>query len=474
MRHTDHLARAGLDAAGGWPIHRGSGEQSNTSLRIGDGAILKVIRKLEQGVHPELEIGRFLTGEADFSATPALLGWSELEGATSDEVSTLSVLQAFVANEGDGWAWTLERLSQVGQPGGDRALEQATAWLRRLGARTAEMHRAFGIDTLDPAFRPEPAGAKDFRTWTEAAHAMAGRALDGLAAAGERLGPQALGLAEALLARRSALAERLDTLLRETPSFAKTRHHGDYHLGQVLVAGDDAVIVDFEGEPLRPLAERRARHAPLRDVAGLLRSLAYAAAAAGRALPTEMPADAREAAQRHLDTWEAEASRAFLGAYLEVAQASPGCPQDQEAAGRVVRFFMLEKALYEIAYEIANRPDWVAIPVRGVLALLDSGDTQEDTGGPALNELAERMGIEPEFCNAHGQTVRTSAGTKCRLLAAMGVQATDEAQARAALEALEWAKWQRPLPPVVVWQAEAGAPAVEVVRPANSGEITCG
>lgn len=359
---TEQLVRAGLEPGGDWAIRRGNAEQSNTSIRIGEGAILKVIRKLEEGVHPELEVGRFLTGEAGFAAAPAMLGWAELDGATGTGAVTLSVLQAFVPNTGDGWSWMLDRLAR------SESHEEATVWLDRLGRRTAEMHRAFATDTADPAFRPDPVASEDLGAWVGAAEAMARRALDGLVTARERLGSEARGLAEDLLARSDALFQRLRTALAQAPDFAKTRHHGDYHLGQVLVTDGDAVIVDFEGEPMRPLEERRAKHAALRDVAGMLRSLAYAAAAAARTLPE----DERDAAQGRLSAWEAEASRAYLDAYLEAARGGVFLSADRAAAERVLRFFMLEKALYEVVYELANRPDWVAIPLRGVLALLDA------------------------------------------------------------------------------------------------------
>ncbi len=373
---TGHLAQAGLEAGGGWSIRRGSAEQSNTSIPIGDAAILKVIRKLESGVHPELEVGRFLTETAGFTATPSLLGWVDLDSAgLGHGAVTLSILQTFVPNDGDGWSWVLERLAR-GAGSGTRcteALDEATSWLGRLGRRTAEMHAAFETDTNDPAFRPEPVVASDIRSWVAAAQATARHSLDGLADAA-KLAPPARGLAEALLVRRDEVAERLQTMLGEVPAFAKTRHHGDYHLGQVLATGRDAVIIDFEGEPLRPLGERRAKHAAPRDVAGMLRSLAYAAAAAERGLPPDLSSTGREAVRGHLAAWEAQASQAFVDAYFEAARGGGFCPQHRADADRVVRFFMLEKALYEIAYELANRPDWVVIPLRGILALLD-GET---------------------------------------------------------------------------------------------------
>ena len=384
---TRELPAAGLQPGGGWTIRRSRAEQSNTSIRVGDGAIMKVIRKLEEGPHPELEVGRFLTDDAGFASTPAMLAWADLDLAAAgggDASLTLCVMQSFVANDGDAWDWVLRQLAAAERTGGDEgggesgesnggaaALAGATQWLSRLGERTAQMHRAFGIATSDPGFAPEPVRDEDLQAWTAAAHAMARRALDGLAAGAANLEPAARALYRSLQEQRGRLAERLDDLLKAPAwHFSKTRHHGDYHLGQVLVADGDAVIVDFEGEPMRPLAERRAKHAAPRDVAGLLRSVSYAAAAAVRALPDDLPADRRQQTQRRLDAWERDASARFLDAYLQAAQGMPGCPSDRPSALRLIRFFMLEKSLYEIAYELANRPTWVDIPLRGVLQLL--------------------------------------------------------------------------------------------------------
>jgi malto-oligosyltrehalose trehalohydrolase/4-alpha-glucanotransferase len=360
MGQTAQFAQVGLEPGGAWAIRRGSAEQSNTSIRIGEGAILKVIRKLEEGIHPELEVGSFLTGEAGFDATPAMLGWAELDGVTGVGGVTLSVLQSFVSNDGDGWSWVLDRLTRPGGQG------EVTEWLRRLGRQTAAMHRAFATKTTDPAFRQELVRAEDREAWIVAAREMAHRVLDGLAAARERLGPDAQAMVDNLLLRQGVLEQQMRAALAGASDFVRIRHHGDYHLGQVLVADGDAVIVDFEGEPLRPLSERRAKHAALRDVAGMLRSLDYAAAVTGRALP-----EAGVAEQGRLAAWEADASRAYLDAYLDAAHGGAFLPKDRAAAERLVRFFMLEKALYEVGYELANRPDWVAIPLRGVLALLD-------------------------------------------------------------------------------------------------------
>jgi trehalose synthase-fused probable maltokinase len=370
---TDHLPQA-RPAGSGWAVRRSNAEQSNTSIRIGETAILKVIRKLEDGVHPEVEVGRFLAEKAGFVATPRLLAWNEMNGATGTGVSTLSILQAFVPNQGDGWSWVLERLGRVAEPNADSAMNEATAWLRRVGSRTAEMHKAFGIGGQDPAFRPEQVGTEDVQRWSEAAHAMAQRALDGLAAMREQLDETSRQLTDRLLSLRNVAADRIEEL-RPEACFAKTRHHGDFHLGQILVAGEDAVIIDFEGEPMRPLAERRAKNAVLRDVAGMLRSLSYAAAVAGNTLSKRKTASDRKTARARLAAWEAKASRTFIDAYLEAAQGTIGVPEDRAESERVMRFFMLEKAFYEIAYELANRPNWVLIPLRGALALVDEGNS---------------------------------------------------------------------------------------------------
>jgi predicted trehalose synthase len=320
-----------------------------------------VIRKLEEGVHPELEVGRFLTGEAGFAATPAMLGWTELDGVAAAGAVTLSILQAYVPNAGDGWSWVLDRLARAEGRG------EATEWLRRLGRRTAEMHRAFATDTPDPASGRSRCGRRTARPGSRRRRRWRAARWMGSRRHGTGWGRRRGRWRRRLLARRGALEEGLRAALAGVPEFAKARHHGDYHLGQVLVADGDAVIVDFEGEPLRPLEERRAKHAALRDVAGMLRSLAYAAAAAGRAVPE----GGRASAQGRLSAWEGGGLARLPGRLHGAARGGAFLPADRAAAERVLRFFMLEKALYEVAYELANRPDWVGIPLGGVLALLD-------------------------------------------------------------------------------------------------------
>jgi trehalose synthase-fused probable maltokinase len=360
--HTAYLADTGL-ADTGWSIRRGKVEQSNTSMRVGEQAILKFIRTVEAGIHPEVEVGRFFAEHKDFAATARLLGWVELAGE-SIETTTLSILQAYAPNRGDGWRWVVERLGE-GMQGRAKPLDETIVWLRRLGTRMAEMHKAFAVPSDDPSFAPEPVTKEDVQGWAADARTRAWRALDALMARREQLAPTAKDIADRLTARRDRLVSEMDRLTPRPGSFSKTRHHGDFHLGQVLVTGDDAVIIDFEGEPMRPLAERRAKHAPLRDVAGLLRSLSYAAATAARDLPKD--AIARRA---ELSAWEGRASEAFCDAYLAAMKGVASLPSGASESQRMVRFFKLEKAFYEIAYELANRPDWVEVPMRGVLEMI--------------------------------------------------------------------------------------------------------
>jgi trehalose synthase-fused probable maltokinase len=317
------------------PVKRLSGEQSNTSVTFGDALIVKHFRRLVAGVNPELEISRHLTERVAFPQTPRLAGALEYV-APDGAVAAFAVAHELVADSRDGWTWMLDHLRR-----GDGA-EPA---LRRLGERTAALHLALGGDAADPAFAPEPVTVADAAAWTQAVQ----RQLDGARAA---LGGR---LPDGVAPRVDA--EGLDGLV----GAAKQRHHGDFHLGQTLAVGDgaDFFVIDFEGEPLRPLEERRRKHTPLRDVAGLLRSLGYAAASA------PPPAG-----------WEARARAAFLEGYRTAAGRAPFLPADDAALARALAVLEVEKAAYEVVYEANNRPDWVAIPVRGLVtaaAALRSG-----------------------------------------------------------------------------------------------------
>ncbi|MDB6010699.1 MAG: malQ [Gammaproteobacteria bacterium] len=360
------LNGVGLDSSTRWVIRRLGVDQSNTSIRVGEHAILKVIRKVEEGVHPELEMSRYLTG-AGFPATPALLGWSETAAAPERGSFTLSLLQAFAVNQGDGWRWVLERLGRAIMGPDPGAFEEIRGWLAVLARRTAQMHRVLARDTAHPAFNPEVVSPADLSRWAGSAQKMADGAIRRLNEGAGRLTPDAAGLALEVAKAGPALSRRLSQLTQTPPTWSKTRHHGDFHLGQTLVVDADAVILDFEGEPLRAIAERRAKHCVVRDVAGMMRSLAYVAHAAGRALPAHMRLESRRAAEQRLNAWRDESSRAFADAYFQSAAGNASIPDNPSDAQRILRFFLLEKALYEMTYEMANRPDWIEIPLRGVL-----------------------------------------------------------------------------------------------------------
>jgi predicted trehalose synthase len=317
--------RAGLPS--GVPVRRLTGEQSNTSVTFGDALIVKHFRRLVAGVNPELEISRHLTERAAFPYTPRLAGALEYL-APDGTLSAFAVAHELVAGSRDGWRWLLDRLQR-----GDDALPS----LQRLGERTAALHLALGRETADPAFDVEPVTTADVAGWTQAVQ----RQLDDARASLGGTLPDGVG------ARVEA------TGLEGLVGSVKQRHHGDFHLGQTLTVGDgdDFFIIDFEGEPLRPLDERRRKHTPLRDVAGMLRSLGYAAASA--------PAPAG---------WESRARRAFLEGYRAAADRAPFLPGDDQAFTRALAVLEVEKAAYEVVYEANNRPDWVPIPVRGLVS----------------------------------------------------------------------------------------------------------
>jgi predicted trehalose synthase len=332
-------------------VRRLTGEQSNTSVTFGDALILKHFRRIQEGVNPEAEITRFLTERTRFTHTPRLAG--SLEYHAEGAVTTLGVLQELVPHARDGWQWMLERLgefydrvpaeSERVEAGMVRTLAAASlAALRRLGGNTAQLHCALASDPADAAFAPEPITAADVKTWVEAVQ----RQIDDArrAAPTVTLEVDASGIVGGLAALRGIM---------------KIRHHGDFHLGQTLYRADvdDVMIIDFEGEPLRPLAERRRKHAAVRDVAGMLRSVNYAMVSAPGA--PEHP--------RWGEAWETLARQELIAGYRDVTAGMPFAPASNEAFAAALAVFELEKAAYEVVYEASNRPSWIAIPTRGFL-----------------------------------------------------------------------------------------------------------
>ena len=346
------------DAAAVRPL---GAEQSNTSVRLGE-FVLKSLRRPTPGLNPDLEIVRFLTTRTAFRDVPRLAGFVEYEGA--GEPATIAVLQEFVPNRGDGWAHVVSALADRGAVVRRRP-DPLIDELRQLATVTAGLHAALASDGTDPAFRPEPVTAEDVARWREdIVRDLAG-------------GEVRRRLAE--LTGEAAVRVTLDALTALPGEVARIRIHGDYHLGQVLKTPSGFAIIDFEGEPARPLAERRRKESALRDVAGMLRSLDYAA----HAVAFGGPEGDRAARMEALTGWESEARRAFLDAYHTAAASSPAplAPRDPAALERACAPFELQKACYELRYELDNRPDWVAIPLAGISRLLGSGPRQDPARG---------------------------------------------------------------------------------------------
>ncbi|WP_043363323.1 maltose alpha-D-glucosyltransferase [Belnapia sp. F-4-1] len=355
-------------------IRRLSAEQSNSSLIYGEQIVLKIIRRINPGIHPEAEVTRYLT-EAGFGNTAPLLG-EVVRIAPDGTPHTLMLAQGFVRNQGDGWGWTQDWLHRavdeaaLSEEAPEDAFAGYLAFAEALGRRLGELHATLARPTDNPDFKPEPATEADRASWARGALEQLDPALDLLARGG--LAEDVAPLAAALVAKREALHQAAQRLAQSADGALKTRVHGDFHLGQVLVAQGDAVIVDFEGEPARTLEERRAKGSPLRDVAGLLRSLDYAASVAvaseASGAATAAPAERRAAL---FQRWQREASAAFLEAYrtVEHAAESPWVPAGAEAA--LLDLFLLEKAAYEVRYEAANRPAWIGVPLRGLAALAE-------------------------------------------------------------------------------------------------------
>ncbi|HET7093203.1 MAG TPA: hypothetical protein VFI22_06995, partial [Thermomicrobiales bacterium] len=324
-------------------------EQSNSSVRYGDALIVKLFRRLRDGFNPDIEIGRFLRRDTGFRHVPPPVAAAAYLPHGGGHLA-IAFGQAFVPNAGDGWTWTLTQIAEMlaipGADGRRAAIERYATAAATLGRRTAELHRALASRPDDPAFAPEPLTPARLSAW----EAELRRRLDGALtdlAADSALPPSITALLPPLLAAQPTLAARAAGFAAEAGDVA-IRVHGDFHLGQVLRTGDDWTILDFEGEPARPLAERRAKTSALKDVAGMLRSFAYAQGAALLADPAADPA--RAAA---LGAWEAASRLAFLGGYRAAIATAPAAivPADAAAFRRACDAWELDKAVYEIAYE---------------------------------------------------------------------------------------------------------------------------
>jgi maltose alpha-D-glucosyltransferase/alpha-amylase len=369
-------ALAALDLPAVPAVRRLSVEQSNTSAVIGEALMLKAYRRVYRGPQPELEIARFLDA-VGYRNTPALLGYAEYEQPGAEPVA-LTIAQRFVESQGDGWSVTLAYLERYfdtqknmdaePRPGDYHAIFMERA--RTLGQRTAELHRAFATPTGDPAFDPEPTTSADLAAWVAQARATAETALATLERERVRVPAALRAEADALLARREAIFARIAVPSLGDTAVMKTRYHGDFHLGQVLVIVDDFMIVDFEGEPGRDPEVRRRKSSPLRDVAGMLRSINYAAVAGVRGLTADRGEDT-SALEPLAAQWERRSGAAFLDGYRAAIAGCSSYPSEPDQARRLLDLFVLEKAFYEMSYELANRPSWLRIPLEGIRAILD-------------------------------------------------------------------------------------------------------
>jgi trehalose synthase-fused probable maltokinase len=375
------------------------GEQSNSSVIYGKQLILKLFRRLESGVNPDIEMGTFLTEKTSFRNIAPVTGGLQYVRPDGQEIS-LGILQGFVANRGDAWEFTLQQVARYyrgakGAPldeGSSGGLEQRVMefaqhaiptearsqigeylqWAELLGQRTAELHLALASSTGDAEFDPEPFTEADRRQFTAAAESSLISTFQLLRDQRSVL-PADLGQqAEAVLRKEAELRDRLLLFQHEPISVQRTRIHGDYHLGQVLFTGTDFVIIDFEGEPSRPLAERRKKRSPVQDVAGMLRSFHYAAYA--ELLKAEDTSETQmsrmNSLRRWASYWQKWVSVAFLRKYMEVAGEASFIPINRGEFTRMLDMYLLEKAIYELGYELNNRPHWVRTPLEGISQLL--------------------------------------------------------------------------------------------------------
>jgi trehalose synthase-fused probable maltokinase len=345
-------------------------EQSNSSLIYGEKVFLKLYRRLEVGMNPDAEILRFLSRQG-FTHAPPFAGAIEYRGEDG-KACVMALATGLVPNNGDAWSFALGELGRWFAAHLDGNVEKAAriegnslARAAQLGSRTGELHLALASDPNDPDFSPQPLSAGDGKELADGILAFVQKVSDLIAAKMETLPDPARNLAQRFLSAAPELRSRAAGLAIPA-NVAKTRTHGDYHLGQVIETGGDFVIIDFEGEPLRSLATRRERRSPFRDVAGMLRSFDYAAHAALDAQPMHQEALAGQAAN-----WSTKAQKAFLDAWLAVTRGAVFRAANSQEEDALLKAFLLEKALYEVVYEINNRPTWLPIPLRGVLRLID-------------------------------------------------------------------------------------------------------
>jgi len=372
-------------------VTRSRAEQSNTSIIFGDALILKNFRKVEPGTNPDLEISRFLTTKTDFAHIPLLAGTIEYfsEYAALDSHAAIALLQRFVPNEGNAWEYTLRHLedfyaaaarSPKAQSQLDTSEDPAAELIRdyaaeasRLGHITGRLHLALASDPRDPEFAPEAIGVQDVQRWVTATVEHVESVFRALARGLSSYDPKVQTTARELIRKKAAYLKKVEELRElEASQTCKIRCHGDYHLGQVLKTADGFCILDFEGEPLRSLRERREKASALKDVAGMMRSYHYAAYA-GLFAFAERHDGERDLLDPWARAWERQASQSFLTGYLAETRLAPAAfvPSSLELLTRVLSVFLLDKAVYELNYELNHRPSWLKIPLEGIRVAME-------------------------------------------------------------------------------------------------------
>ncbi len=352
-------------------------EQSTGMALVDNTYAVKLYRKLESGIHPEIEIGRFLTEVARFANVPALIGSVEL--VEGNDRSAIAIVHAFVENQGNGWTVTSAYLDRfvdeqrllARSEHASESKEQAPylRYMSQAGRRAAEMHLAFAGNRECADFAPEPIVPADVRRWVENAAARAERLFDALKQRRDTMREADRLLVDQVLAQRDGLHDRLSRLLPPEIDGLNIRHHGDFNLGRLLIVKDDIFIIGFEGETHRPLAERRRKAPAARDVAGLIRSIDYSTTAALERALKVMP-DEYGKLGAALGEWRERSAAAYLAGYREIMRNHRLWPSNPLAAERILSFFLLEKALDEIEYELAHRPEWLGVPLTGILRIL--------------------------------------------------------------------------------------------------------
>ncbi len=385
-----------------WKIVTSKAEQSNSTVFFGDQFLLKIFRRLEEGVNPELEVETFLTENLAFSHAPPLAGAIEYIMPRRTPV-TIGVLEGYVHNKGDAWSYTLENVEHYFEnvvtqkpipelpaallPNGslvqlaaesppslaDSSFGPFLESMALLGRRTAELHVALASETDLPQFGREPFSQLYQRSLYQAIRNLAGRTFTLLRQSKGRVPDDIQEQVMTIAAREGQIFERLHRIVQRKIDTMRIRCHGDYHLGQVLYTGSDFVIVDFEGEPTHSISERQLKASPLRDVAGMLRSFDYAcyAALAGRIAGMVIGPEDQGRLRGWMHFWTAWTSAAFLKSYFALAEGQPFLPVGKDNSQLLLDVYLLEKALYELGYELNNRPDWARIPLQGILQLLD-------------------------------------------------------------------------------------------------------